>query len=229
MKKVILFSRKTIPALIGEIFSEEERTLSAIYEGILRAIAGGKVVSGGIANYLFSRKLIKKDDPSLIQQHLLTLVKLGILKKIQIFNKNRFVYKHSSPLVRLFYLADEKYNIVEREPHEKELTEIIENNFSKLVEDSVREFLARKFGLIEAVAEGKDFEVDACLLKFRKLEVVVEVKWKRQFKKEDIIKAKNNLEKLKSKRKILFIPDKKQVLKFKKELKNIEIMDVEDL
>src|SRR3989344_1461015 len=39
--KIILSSIKAIPALVGEIFSEEEREISGVYEGILRAIAIG--------------------------------------------------------------------------------------------------------------------------------------------------------------------------------------------
>ena len=68
--KSLEYSVKTIPALVGEIFTEEERSISAVYEGILRAIANGKTVSGEISSYLFSRKLIKKDDPSIVQQYL---------------------------------------------------------------------------------------------------------------------------------------------------------------
>ena len=46
---------KSIPAMIGEIFTEEERYISAIYEGILRAVASGNTVSTEISSYLFSR------------------------------------------------------------------------------------------------------------------------------------------------------------------------------
>ena len=63
IKDVLSYSILTVPALIGEIFSEEKRTLSAIYEGILRAVASGKENSGEISSYLFSRKLLKKLSP----------------------------------------------------------------------------------------------------------------------------------------------------------------------
>ncbi|MBI4981026.1 AAA family ATPase [Candidatus Woesearchaeota archaeon] len=229
LSELVQFSRKAIPSLIGETFSEEERTLSAIYEGILRAVATGKVISGEISSYLFSRKLLEKDNPSLIQQHLLTLIELGILRRIIVFDQRKFIYKHTSPLVKMFYLADEKYTIGERELNPNELQEIISMNLPIIIEDNVREFLSQKLGLTESVAEGSDYEVDGLLLKFKKPEVALEVKWKKSLKREDIEKAIKNLGKFNVKRKILFVPDKNSSLSFKEELKSIEVMDVNDL
>ncbi|MBU4190410.1 MAG: ATP-binding protein, partial [Candidatus Thermoplasmatota archaeon] len=183
----------------------------AIYEGILRAVANGKVVSGEISSYLFSKKLIEKNDPSMIQQYLKNLIGVGIIKKIVVFGKKKFVYKHVSVLAKLFYYADEKYNISERKPDEKEMERIIDEIMPKIVEDNIREFFADKFGLKETVVEAKDYDVDACLLKFKKPEMVVEVKWKENVSKEDITKAEKNLGKIDAKKKILFVPDKKML------------------
>ncbi len=231
-KKIITdclqFSQKAIPALIGEIFSEEERTLSTIYEGILRAVASGKIISGEIASYLFARQLIFKDDPSLIQQHLTTLVKLGILKKIKVYNNPKFTYKHVSPLVKLFYFTDEKYNSTERTLSARNLQEIVQEALPHLIEDTVREFFALEYGLIEMVAEGKDFEVDGLLIKFKKPEIALEVKWKEQLSLEDIKKTMKNLSTFAVKRKILFVPDKRNI-KSPRDLAGIEVMDVSDL
>lgn len=229
LSELIQFSRKAIPSLVGETFSEEERTLSAIYEGILRAVATGKMVSGEISSYLFSRKLLEKDNPSQIQQHLLTLIELGILKRIKVFDQRKFIYKHTSPLVKMFYLADERYTIGERELNPDEIQEIISANLPLIIEDNVREFLSQKLGLIESIAEGSDYEVDGLLLKFNKPEVALEVKWKKNIKREDVVKATKNLNKFTVKRRILFVPDKQMLNPFKRELKSIEIMDVNDL
>ena len=84
LSEILMGSIRTIPALIGEIFVEEERHISFVYEGILRAIADGKVASGEISSWIFSRKLITKDDPSLLQQYLNNLLSLGIIKKIEV-------------------------------------------------------------------------------------------------------------------------------------------------
>lgn len=220
--EVILSSMKTIPALVGEVFSEEARELSAVYEGILRAIAVGKANSGEISSYLFSKKLIKKDDPSIIQQYLNNLISFGIIKRIVIFNKKRFVYKLISPLSRTYYYADEKYNLSERKVSENEILPIIDEIIPKLAEDSVREFLAEKHGLRESIVEEKDFEIDGCLLKFKNPEILLEVKWG-EVKKQEIARAEENLAKLEAKRRIIFVPDKKGLAS------KLKVMDVGDL
>ncbi|MFH1638589.1 MAG: AAA family ATPase [Candidatus Woesearchaeota archaeon] len=213
---------RSVPALIGEIFVEEEREISAVYEGILRAVASGKVVSGEISSYLFSRRLIKKDDPSVIQQYLNNLLSFGIINRVKVFNKKRFVYKHVSPLARLFYYADEKYNISERVVEEKEMREVIGSIMPHIVEDSVRGLIAKKEGLIETVFEAGDYDVDGVLLRFKKPEIAVEVKWK-DIRKEDIAKAEESLERIQARRKVLFVQDKRGIKA------GLEVMDVDDL
>ncbi|MFH1638523.1 MAG: AAA family ATPase [Candidatus Woesearchaeota archaeon] len=221
--EVILGSIKTVPALVGEIFLEEEKTLSAVYEGILRAIAVGKTVSTEIANYLFSKKLIINNDASIVQQYLKNLIEFGIIKRIQVYNRKKFIYKHISPLVSLFYYADEKYNVSEREVTEKEIIRIIDEVMPKIVEDNIRELFAIKYGFIETIVETKDYDIDAYLLKFKKPEMAIEIKWKRKVSKEDIAKAEKNLEKIDAKRKILFVADKSLVHS------KLETLDISDL
>ena len=224
MARVIAHSTKTIPALIGEIFTEEERTISAIYDGILRAIAGGKTVSSEISSHLFSRGLVKKDDPSLIQQYLSNLVGFGIIKKIRVHGRKKFIYKHVSPLVRIFYYADEKYNISERALDDEEMERLVEELVPKVVEDSVRELLAERFGLEESVAEARDFDVDGCLLRFKKPEVALEVKWRDELGVEEVEKIVEKLSRLGTKRKMLFVPDKRRV-----RAEGAEVVDILDL
>jgi len=219
---IILSSLKTIPALVGEIFFEEEREISAVYEGVLRAISIGKIGSGEISSYLFSKKLIKKDDPSLIQQYLTNLIYFGIIRRIEILNKKKFIYKLVSPLARIYYYGDEKYNLSERKIGEKELFAVINEILPRIIEDCVREFLAEKNGLREAVIEAEDFNINSCLLRFNKIEIALEVKWK-IITKSDIAKIEENLRKIPSKRKILFVPDKKGIKS------DLEVIDIDDL
>lgn len=219
---IILSSLKTIPALVGEIFSEEERELSAVYEGVLRGISIGNVGSGEISSYLFSKKLIKKDDPSIIQQYLNNLISFGIIRRIELFKKKKFIYKLVSPLSKIYYYADEKYNLSERKVTEEELSPIINELMPRIVEDNVREVLAEKYGLRESIFEAKDFDIDGILLKFKKPEIALEVKWGGLGKKE-IDKAEEVLGKIDATRKLLFVKDKKIIKS------NLETIDVDDL
>ena len=219
---IVLSSLKTIPALIGEIFVEEEREISSVYEGILRAIAVGNINSGKISSYLFSKKLIKKDDPSIIQQYLNNMILFGVIKRIEIFNKKRFVYKLFSPLAKIYYYVDEKYNLTERKVNELELIRIIDELLPRIIEDNVREFIAEKFGLKDSVVESADYDIDGVLLKFKKPEIVLEVKWKK-ISKEDIKKAEETLSRINAEKKILFVQDKRGVKS------SLDVWDVEDL
>ncbi len=164
LAEIILYYKNAIPALVGEIFKEEEKELSPIYEGILRAVATGKRISSEISSALFARELIQKDDPSIIQQYLSNLVKFGILKKIRIYGKkNRFVYEHTSPLFWLYFYADEKYNIGERKLSSKEITLIINEVMPKIIESTIRGWLAKIYGLQEANGELQGKDIDICL------------------------------------------------------------------
>lgn len=220
---LISASVKTVPALVGEIFREEGRSISAIYEGVLRAIAQGKTVSGEISSYLFSRRLIGKDDPSSIQQYLNNLMEFGIIRRIAIYGKKRYVYRHTSALARLFYYADEKYNISEGQITEERIGRVVDELLPRIVEDELREFLALEHGLEESVVETPDYDIDACLLKFRKPEIAVEVKWKGHIKKKELLKAEENLWKVDAKERLLFVPDKKGL-----ESEKVKIVDVSD-
>lgn len=223
MARIIIHSARTVPALVGEIFMEEERTISAIYEGILRAIAGGKTISSEISSYLFSRGLIKKDDPSLIQQYLSNLTGFGVIKKIRVYGKKKFIYKHASPLVRIFYYGDEKYNISERALSEREMERLVDDIMPKIVEDCLRELLAEQLGLEETVGEARDFDVDGYLRRFKKPEIVLEVKWKDTLEGREVEKIAEKLMELETKRRMVFVPDKRKVV-----AKGIEVVDILD-
>ena len=184
---------------------------SAIYEGILRAVANGKTGSSHISSYLFARKLLQKDDPSVIQRHLDNLVQFGIIKKLKVFDKNRFAYRHVSPLCWLYYYADEKYNVSETNFSEAEASRVVNEVLPHIMEDNLREFIAERLGLRESITEAGNFEVDGVLLKFKKPEIAMEVKWKAKISNDDLQKADINLEKINAKQKLIFVPDKTQV------------------
>jgi uncharacterized protein len=221
--RLLMGLSNTVPALIGEIFQEEDRSLSATYEGITRAVASGKVASGEISSTLYARRLIPKDDPSSIQPYLNNLVKMGILKKISAYGKRKFIYKVASPLMRLFFYADEKYGIAERRMDAAEAERILEELFPHIVEDEVREYFSDRLGLQENVLEAKDYDIDGVLVKFKKPYLLLEVKWGRVDQK-DVKKAEKNLGKMSAERKVFFVQDKRGLSS-----RVLEIIDTGDL
>ena len=95
----------------------------------------------------FSRKLLAKDDPSLVQQYLVNLVNFGILFRIPLWNKKRVVYKHTSPLTRIFYYLDEKYSFAERNVSMEEITRYMEEIMPRIIEDSIRALFGKMYNL----------------------------------------------------------------------------------
>ena len=221
---IVMMLRFTAPSLIGEIFNEEDRTLSSIYEGVIRAIAVGKLSSGEICSFLFSKGLLNKDDPSIIQQYLVNLVNFGILKRTKVWNKNRIIYSHVSPILRLFYYLDEKYSFGERDTSKKELETLLREILPRLVEDSIRELIGQIFGMNLFHYQTKDLELDGLYTKFKKPTIALEVKWKSKIKGEDLRKAERNLKKIDVKRRILFVPNKNGLSS-----DEIELMDPSDI
>jgi hypothetical protein len=218
-------SKYLVSALVGEIFNEEERKLGNVYLGILRAIASGEKISTEISSFLFSRKLIQKDNPGSIQQYLQNLIEIGLIKRVPVTNRNTYIYEHVSPLIEMFYYGDEKYNISEMEADNEHMSLVFESKFPRIVERYVRSFLARRLGLIESIYIRDDFDIDAYLMRFKKGEIAVEVKWKKNIRKEDVLRAEEVLSKVESRRKMLFVPDKDKV-KYRPE--GIEIVDIRD-
>jgi hypothetical protein len=223
-RRVVEMLRLTVPGLIGEIFSEEDRKLSAVYEGVIRAAAIGKTTSGEMSSYLFSRKLLARDDPSLLQQYLDNLVGFGILCRIPVWGRNRMVFRHVSPLTRMFYYLDEKYGIGERELSAKETASYMRELMPRIVEDAIRESMTEHLGMRLWLHEAADFEVDGIYSRFKKPEATVEVKWGRRVDEWEVMRVREKLDRILAPRKILFVADKKGV-----RAKGLELMDARDL
>lgn len=204
---IMLATKHTIPALLGGIFIEEERQISNVYEGILRAVSTGKSKAGEIANYLFSKGLIRKESSTMIQQYLKNLIDFGILKKVMVFNKRDYSYDLASPLMKLYFYADEKYNFSE-EGNEEKARLILSELIPRLVESCIREYLAKKYGLREAIFSEKDREIDIFLLRFRKPYLAGEVKWGKVGRR-DLAALRDKLEGFRNA--FIIVPDKNKL------------------
>ena len=215
-----------IKETIGEIFKEEERELTNIYEGIMKAVACRKNISTEISTYLFSRKIIPKDNPGLIQKYLDILTKIGILEKVEVFGKKRFRYFHSSPLLDLHYYLEEKYSYTETNIPSELIRKVLEEKLPKHVEQFVRNLFVKIFGVAHKIIEEKDLEVDVALFEFKKPKIVAEVKWVKKLTGDEVESIEENLNSFKECRKILVVPDKNILKVFPK---NIEVFDVKDI
>lgn len=215
----------TVPALIGEIFTEEERQYSRIYDAILKAIANGKRISTEITSYLYSLKLIPAEDPSLVHPFLKILQNIGLIEKIKIYYKNKYYYRISSPIVDYYYYLDAKYGISERDVQSLQAKKVLEIKIPHYVEQFIMNLLSKIFGLWPEKIIEKEYEVDIALVDFKKLKAVVEVKWRKNITNEVLKEVERKLEKYNC-RKILIVPNKEELPSSSEKL---EIWDVKKI
>ena len=94
---VLLSNLKLIvPALVGEIFEEEERILSARYEDILRALSSGKSTLSEAASMWYSNKIIEKQDVASIKPYIKSLIEMGLVRGVPELHGKRYNYFISS-------------------------------------------------------------------------------------------------------------------------------------
>ena len=156
--------------IIREIFDEEEKRISTVYEGIMEAVASGRHVSTEMSSYLFSHRIIPKDNPGLIQSYLKILTDIGILNKIEIMGRKKFVYRHVSPLFDCYYYLKTKYGFGELEVPRGFVETVVNEKLPHHIEDFISSFLAERFGLKRVLLF--DPELDIALVRFKKLAVV---------------------------------------------------------
>lgn len=215
------FARYWVSALFGEIFEEEDRKLTEVYEAVLRAIAIGKNSSGEISSHLFGNGLISKDNPGLISPYLSVLNSIGLVDAVMVYGKVRqYRYRLCSDAIDFFFYLDSKYGSgVER----KEIVETWNNKVSFYIEHFVERLLKDRHGLSVIKYSKPDREIDVCLKKFNKIEMIGSVKWT-DLKKVSMAKVKKNLD-LPVKNKFLLVEKKHG----KRYVGNIRIYDGTDL
>jgi predicted AAA+ superfamily ATPase len=139
--------------LIGEVFEEEERQLTALYEAVLLALAEGEWNTPIIANSLSSRGL--RVTPSTVSSVLDVMAKIGLVDKLPLYKakgKARFYYRVSSPILSLMLYAEAKYNVSSTE-------EVGELPLGREAQFSVGELLAEAKGLTQAYSPYEDIDV----------------------------------------------------------------------
>ena len=122
--RVVVHNPHTITALIGEIFAEEDRKLTATYEGIIKSIGTLQGKTSEIASSLYARGLITRDSPSAVSPFIKNLEYMGLVKGIKLYGRKGVIYRMLSPVFTVFYYLRNLYDFDMRIP---EFNEILEN------------------------------------------------------------------------------------------------------
>ncbi len=102
-------------SLIGEVFSEEERKLTRLYDAVLRLLGAGVWDSRSLAAILYERGLIGHPSPSIVTGVLDKLSAMGLVAKTRLWmtRGRRVYYRHQSPLLGIVYGLAEKHGVDE--------------------------------------------------------------------------------------------------------------------
>ena len=210
LKDIILSGREFARSLVGEILDEEDQVYTRRYDSILEAIAAGKNRLTEIASYLYSRKLIPSASTSHVTKYIDTMIKIGLLEKIEVWGKRRrSIYRHVSPLTEIIYYLGTRYGFFDLQLPWDYLEKIVRNYIPILIERFFERLLAELMGLKPIKILNP--EIDIALIEFKKVKVVAEVKWKNKLSRTEIMNVEEKLTRFQEARKILIVPDQSMV------------------
>lgn len=185
---ILLTSREAIRSLIGEVFLEEDKGLSAAYEGVIRALANGKWMLGEISDFLFSRKIIEKPDPHLVRPYFNNMEAMDLVKRVPIFEEKRFRYLITSPIMELGFYLDERYNFFQQDLSVQRIDEVVRSMRPFHIERFCGEMFAQVYDGVYNYFYSKDFDIDFIITRGRKPVASGEVKWTEAANKGDVSK-----------------------------------------
>lgn len=220
--ELLKYSKLTVPALIGEIFTEEEREFSRVYEAILRAIGAGQWNYKKIASVLAERKIIERADSALVLPYIKNMVHMGLIETLTIHSSKKKMYKLSSPVMEAFYYLDDRYNFEEADVSFEEVLPAIERLRNLAIQNFIADLFASIHGGKKEYYVTPSSEIDLIVTVRNKPVLAGEVKWG-DYDHRDI---NNFLEKssfIKAEK--IFVTKKKKEDSFE----NVKILDAGDL
>jgi hypothetical protein len=178
LHRTLTEARYAVPALVGEVFVESERSLSQTYEAIIRVVGSGEWKPSDMAHKLKNAGLIKDEGSNYLHEYLKNLEMMGLVRAVPIFRKKRQkAYRLASPLMETFYYLADKHQMDE----EERSFDDVKVNINKMISRGVERFLGRMFSELERgqMEYSFDPELDFIITRGRKRTptLVGEVKW----------------------------------------------------
>ena len=156
----------TVKGLIGEVFGEEERKLTRLYEETLKLLGAGYWSPGEIAHTLYTRGLIENPSPGTVTGILGKLEAMGLVAKLKLWKtrRGRYYYKHTSPILSITYGLMEKYGIDELDISPRR--EWVEELYSRELAFTLGEILAEHHHGIQAytILPDRKEDIDIVIL-----------------------------------------------------------------
>ncbi len=166
----------SVSGLVGEVFEEEDRKLTRLYDSVLRLLALGYWSSGDIAQRLYEAGLIIKPEMSIVTGVLNQLHKMGFIDKVRLLytRGGKTYYRHSSSLVSLLLYMDEKYGFRDVKPDREDVESRLGIEIQFFIGEVLSEYTGLDRGyLIMPRGEG---DIDIILMSKNKPIIGYEVK-----------------------------------------------------
>ena len=215
--EIISKSRYTITALIGEIFTEEERELTKKYEAIIRLIGSGIWNTKQLTSLLYGKKLIPDPSPTHVIQYLKNLEEMEIVESIKLHKAKGRYYRLISPIMNVYYYIESRYDISNRAVSLEEIKPTLEKLINLEIQNFVADIFAELHKGRKEYSVAPDKEVDFIITIRNKPAIIGEVKWKK-VSQSDIQKFLKNTERMRGKRILICKSGDK-------EDKDVEILD----
>jgi hypothetical protein len=160
--------------LVGEVFREEERKLTQLYDAILRLLALGYWSSAALAQKLHEARLLPRPEASLVTGMLAQLAAMGLVERVKLWKTPgaRVYYRHRSSLLSLLMLLEERGF----EAGYRLGREVVSSALGFEAQFFVGELLAEATGLRRAYSIIDAWDVDVVLLKGERAVAGYEVK-----------------------------------------------------
>lgn len=219
---LLKYSKFTVPSLVGEIFTEEEREFTKVYEAILRLIGAGELDYKNIASILASRKVIERADSSLIIPYIKNMEGMGLVESLPIYSSKKKMYRLSSPMMEAFFYLADRYNFEDRDVSFEEARPTIEKLRNFAVQNFIGDLFASAYHGKKEYYVTPSKELDFIITVRNKAVIVGEVKWGK-YDSNDLRKFVEKTTFTKA--------DKIFITKNKNETKidNVKIMDIDDI
>ncbi len=184
---------QVVKALIGEVFAEEERTLTKTYEAVLSLLGSRVWRIKDITGILYAKGVIKEPSSSHVSGFIKNLVEMDLVESIKLFKTRRKYYRLKSPIMETFYYLENRFDVSEREVSLDEVRPELEKIIRLEVEDFIADFFAhyssgrREYSL--------DPEIDFIITLRKRILAIGEVKWSK-YTRQDLKKFYEKVETL---------------------------------
>ncbi|CAG0965864.1 hypothetical protein METP2_01084 [Methanosarcinales archaeon] len=219
---LLKYSKFTVPSLVGEIFTEEEREFTKVYEAILRLIGAGELDYKNIASILASRKVITRADSSLIIPYIKNMEGMGLVDPLPIYSSKKKMYRLSSPVMEAFFYLADRYGFEDRDVSFEEARPTIEKLRNFAVQNFIGDLFASAYHGKKEYYVTPSKELDFIITVRNKAVIIGEVKWGK-YDSNDLKKFVEKTTFIKAEK--IFITKNKNEMK----MDNIKIMDVDDI